>query len=272
MRALLAQTLAVGVFASLALSTAARAADAALDLSGSAAATSDYRFRGISRSDNGPAVQGGLNAAHRSGAYAGVWASTLAGSGRIGGSDFELDLFGGWRLPLGNGSLDLGGIGYVFPGADAPASFAEARTRLSGSIGPVGLTAGAAYAWKQAALGNWSNHPASRAGARGDNLYLWGDADVALLGTPLTARAHLGRSSGNPGLGPGGTSLAPTGRAWDWLLGLDYVQGALTFGVAYVDTDIGRDSAGRRRLQPQFSASGAPISSGRVVLSVTAGF
>jgi len=52
-------------------------------------------------------------------------------------------------------------------------------------------------------------------GQKQDNLYLWGDGALAIAGTPLTAKAHIGYSDGKPGLGPNGTSVAPTGTYWD---------------------------------------------------------
>ncbi len=155
-------------------------------------------------------------------------------------------------------------------------SFFEPYAKLSGTAGPVGLTAGVAYAWNQTALGNWSNHPQSRIGDKEDNLYLWGDAAFGITDTPLTLKAHIGYSDGNPGLGPNGTSVAPTGSYCDWLIGADFVVGPVTLGVAYVDTDISDTSADYLRLQPNFSKfqipGGDPISNGKVVFSITAAF
>ena len=45
--------------------------------SGSAAAVSDYRYRGISLSDNDPAMQGSVAYDHPNGAYAGLFGSTV---------------------------------------------------------------------------------------------------------------------------------------------------------------------------------------------------
>ena len=50
--------------------------------------------------------------------------------------------------------------------------------------------------------------------------------------TPFTLKGRLGYSKENPGLGPNGTSVAPTGKYWDWLLGVDAVLGPMTLGVA----------------------------------------
>jgi uncharacterized protein (TIGR02001 family) len=266
-------------FAAIAVATPAFAADEpepALKVSGSVALVSDYRFRGVSQSNNGLAIQGGLTLNHESGAYGGFWASNLAGWGTFGGPNLELDLFAGIKLPVGAGTVDLGGTFYQYPGGAALTSFFEPYAKLSGTAGPVALTAGVAYAWSQSALGNWSNHPDSMVDSKGDNLYVWGDGAVGIAGTPVTLKAHIGYSDGNPGLGPNGTSVAPTGSYFDWLIGADFVVGPVTLGVAYVDTDISDTSIEFQRLQPNFSKfqipGGDPISNARVVFSVSAAF
>ncbi|MFZ4111230.1 MAG: TorF family putative porin [Polymorphobacter sp.] len=273
---ILASAAALTAFAAAVPAFAADEPKPALTVSGSVALVSDYRFRGVSQSNNGLAVQGGLTLNHESGAYGGFWASNLAGWGTFGGPNLELDLFAGYKLPVGAGTLDVGGTFYQYPGGATLTSFFEPYAKLSGTAGPVALTAGVAYAWSQSALGNWSNHPQSRSGDKEDNLYLWGDAAFGIQDTPLTLKAHLGYSDGNPGLGPNGTSVAPTGSYFDWLVGADFIVGPVTLGVAYVDTDISKTSAEFLRLQPNFSKlqvpGGDPISSGKVVFSVSAAF
>ena len=76
---------------------------------------------------------------------------------------------------------------------------------------------------------------------------------VGVPDTGLTAKAHIGYSNGNKGLGPFATSVAPTGEYWDWLVGrrLRDPRPPLTLGVAYVDTDISKREAAY--LQPSFS-------------------
>lgn len=253
--------------------------DPALNVSGSIAVTSDYRFRGISQTDENMAVQGGLTIAHESGIYAGAWASSLSGWGTFGGANMELDLIAGYRLPLSSSAtLDVGLTWYMYPDGADKTDFAEPFLKLSGKTGPATLTAGVAYAPRQQALGRWyltGAHAAARSydapGTKNDNLYLWGDAIAPLKGTPLTAKVHVGYSNGNPGLGPNATSLAPTGNYWDWSLGLDATWRSLTLGIAYTDTDIGRRDAAY--LQPSFSkgqdGSGS-IADGTVLLSLTA--
>jgi uncharacterized protein (TIGR02001 family) len=240
-------------------------------VTGSVALVSDYRFRGVSQSDEEIAVQGGVTISHESGLYGGFWGSNLSGWGTFGGANIELDLIGGYKRTIGNGTVDVGLTWYMYPGGAANTDFAEPYAKLSGTLGPATLLAGVAYAPKQRALGNFSNTPESR-GQSQDNLYLWGDTSVGIPSTKMTAKAHIGYSKGNPGLGPNGTSVAPTGKYWDWLLGLDYVVGPLTFGAAYVDTDISNREAAY--LQPNFSRTknGESIANGKILFSISAAF
>ena len=241
-------------------------------VSGSVALVSDYRFRGVSQSDKELAVQGGLSVAHESGLYAGTWASNLAGWGTFGGSNTELDLYAGYAREVASGvKVDVGLTWYMYPGGADTTDFAEGYVKLSTTLGPVNALGGVAYAPKQGALANVSNTPFS-AGQKEDNLYLWTDFSLGIPKTPLTAKAHLGYSDGNPGLGPNGTSVAPTGNYVDWMLGLDFVAGPVTLGVSYIDTDIGK--AESAYLLPNFSSTkdGSTIAGSTVVFSVSAGF
>ncbi|MDE1915818.1 MAG: TorF family putative porin [Sphingomonadales bacterium] len=241
-------------------------------ISGTAGLVSDYRFRGVSQTDKHMAVQAGLTVAHKSGLYASTWASNLAGWGQFGGANMELDLVGGYTHSFGKVTADVGLTWYMYPGGSNLTDFAEPYVKLSAPLGPVNALVGVAYAPKQKALGNFSNTTYSY-GQSWDNLYLWGDASTVIPGTKLKPRAHLGYSKGNPGLGPNGTSVAPTGSYWDWNLGADYaVAGPISVGISYVDTNISKAKAAY--LQPNFSSTkdGSSISGSTVVLSLTAAF
>ena len=251
-------------------------------VTGSVGLVSDYRFRGVSQSDRNLAVQGGVTIAHESGLYIGTWGSNLAGWGTFGGANMELDLIAGYKLPVGGGTLDVGATWYMYPAGFNNTDFIEPYAKLSGTVGPASLTAGVAYAPKQEALGAWyANGAAAAAGTytdpgdKNDNLYLWGDAAAAIPDTGVTAKAHIGYSNGNKGLGPFATSVAPTGEYFDWLIGADYsIKGTpLTLGVAYTDTDIGK--AESAYLQPSFSRGqdgSGTIAGATVVVSLTAAF
>jgi uncharacterized protein (TIGR02001 family) len=245
-----------------------------ITVTGSVGLVSDYRFRGVSQTDKGMAVQGGLTATHESGLYVGTWGSNLSGWGTFGGANMELDLYGGYAFTLIEGTtLDVGLTWYMYPSGASDTDFAEPYVKISSQIGPVKGLLGVAYAPKQQALGNWSNTPQSKAGDKEDNFYVWADISGGVPGTPVTLKAHLGWSNGNPGLGPNGTSVAPTGKYLDWLVGADLaIPGTpLTAGIAYVDTDIARVE--ENYLRPNFSdADGSSIARGRLVFSLTAAF
>lgn len=255
-------------------------------ISGSVGLVTDYRFRGVSQSDEHLAVQGGLTVTHESGLYAGTWGSNLAGWGTFGGSNMELDLILGYKREIVSGvTVDFGATWYMYPGGYKKTDFIEPYVKLSGSLGPISATAGVAYAPKQESLGPWyvsgqsfsdnfvpDAETPDRPNAKSDNLYLWGDISGAVPGTPVTLKAHLGHSNGNRGLGPFGTSVSPTGDYWDWLIGADLAVGPVVLGVAYIDTNIG--TAESAYLQPNFSntTNGGSIAGSKVVGSITASF
>lgn len=244
-----------------------------ITVSGSVTLASDYRFRGVSQTNREMAIQGGITVAHESGFYVGTWASNLAGWGTFGGANMELDLIGGYKTEIMDGiGLDVGLTWYMYPGGADVTDFAEPYVKLSGSLGPATVTTGVAYAPKQRALGNFSNTTFSR-GQKDDNLYVFTDAAVALPNTPVTLKGHFGASNGNPGLGPNGTSVTPTGEYLDWSLGADVAVGPLVFNASYIDTDITR--RGSAYLQPNFSDGQdgtGQIANATIVLSVSAAF
>ncbi len=263
-------------------------ASSPITVSGNVALVSDYRFRGVSQSDRNMAIQGGITVSHESGFYVGTWGSNLAGWGTFGGANMELDIIAGYKAAVGGATVDVGATWYMYPKGFDNTDFVEPYIKVSGTAGPVALTAGVAYAPKQEALGAWSSNGTVAAnvdydngigydnpGDKNDNLYIWGDVSSAIPDTGLTLKAHLGYSKGNDGLGPFATSVTPTGEYIDWLVGADYAIGGtpLTLGVAYVDTDI--SDADALYLQPAFSrvsGKGGSIAASTVVVSLTAAF
>ncbi|MES2336934.1 MAG: TorF family putative porin [Pseudomonadota bacterium] len=246
-----------------------------ITVTGSVGIVSDYRFRGVSQSDKEVAVQGGITINHESGLYVGTWGSNLAGWGTFGGANLELDLIAGYKTPIGNGgTLDVGVTWYMYPGGADETDFLEPYAKLGGTVGPATLTASVFYAPKQNALGLYTRSLTpfiAGPGTKEDNLYLAGDGAVAIPTTPVTLKAHIGYSDGNPGLGPNGTSVAPTGKYWDWSLGADVVVNKLTFNVSYVDTDISNAEA--RYLQPNLGkTTGGSIVGSTIVAGVSVAF
>ncbi|NDI86251.1 TorF family putative porin [Undibacterium crateris] len=117
------------LYAALLLSSAALSTSAAwaqeakpdLDLSFNASLTSDYRYRGISQTRQGPALQGGADLSHTpTGLYAGTWLSTIKwikDTPGAGSTPLEWDVYAGKKGQLSQDlSYDVGVLGYVYAG------------------------------------------------------------------------------------------------------------------------------------------------------------
>lgn len=197
----------------------------------------DYRFRGISQTENDLALQGGFDATHESGFYVGTWASNLAGWGTFGGANLELDLYGGLSNSLAGFDYDVGVIWYVFPGGASRTAYGEIYGSIGKNFNGVDLSVGANYAPPQDAL--------SLNDVNEDNIYIYSDAGYALGNTPFSVSAHIGYTDGNGVAGPNGWVPSPTGTYVDWSIGVsvDLPFGPLAASVTYVDTDISRSEA-----------------------------
>ncbi len=90
--------------------------EASSPFSATFAVTTDYVFRGVSQTDNGPAFQAGASYSAPFGLYAGVWGSNVDFGD--GGPNFEVDYFVGWNKDLSDSwNLDLGVNRYTYEGA-----------------------------------------------------------------------------------------------------------------------------------------------------------
>ena len=88
-----------------------------LSFSGSAAVTTDYRFRGVTQTSSDPAVQAGFTLGHTSGLYFGLWGSNVDFG--EGSPSLELDPSIGYATTLDNFAskpvLDVGVVYYNYP-------------------------------------------------------------------------------------------------------------------------------------------------------------
>jgi len=81
------------------------------EVTANAAITSNYIFHGVTQSDSGPALQGGLDYGHESGLYLGTWASNVD----IGDeSGLEVDFYGGVSREVGDFSYNVGAVTYQY--------------------------------------------------------------------------------------------------------------------------------------------------------------
>jgi uncharacterized protein (TIGR02001 family) len=107
----------------LALFIAVGATSAYAQLTGNLGLTSDYRFRGISQSQNAPAVQGGIDYAHKSGFYVGNWNSSVSSEVYTNGAGLESDLYAGFKKDVYKGiTIDVGSYNYFYPRATTSAA------------------------------------------------------------------------------------------------------------------------------------------------------
>jgi len=113
----------------------ARAQDAAgPQVSWNVAATSDYIFRGVSQTQENPAISAGVDLTNGA-VYAGAWASNVDFGDD---SDAEVDLYGGWRPEVSGWALDLGGVAYLYTGQPdgADYDYVELKAAASRAVGP----------------------------------------------------------------------------------------------------------------------------------------
>jgi uncharacterized protein (TIGR02001 family) len=194
--------------------------------SGYVQGVTDYRFRGISASGGDPAIQGSINVNHKSGFYAGAWASSIQGGDVFGHT--ELDLYGGWTGKLTPGlTADVGLLYYVYPnGHVGDANYFEPYASLAGTVGPVSAKVGVAYAFKgQDALGDH------------DNVYVFTDVSAGIPHTPLTLTGHLGYANGVQGPKRLANPLADD-DGLDYSAGVSYaITDKLSISAAYVGVD-----------------------------------
>lgn len=81
---------------------------------------SQYVFRGVSQTNEKPAVQGGFDLSHKSGLYVGTWASNISwlsdGQPNVSAS-LEWDMYGGYKGTLYKDlGYDVGLLYYYYPG------------------------------------------------------------------------------------------------------------------------------------------------------------
>ena len=241
-RGLLAASALAGAF----VAAPAFAEDAPSDftITGSATVASQYRFRGLSQSNNEPVVQGSVTVTHKSGLYAGVWGSSASSSDfnnspiDIGGT--EIDVFAGYSTTLAGVTLDGGVYGYLYP-SYGQGSFGQSvgLTRNAGNYyelyasvaktyGPVKGKLGINFAPAQNVF-NYSTWSGTRS-----NTYVYGELSSAIPGTPLSVHSHLGYTAG------GFDYVRPY---LDYSVGVSASWKALTLDASFVGTDIGRGTA-----------------------------
>jgi uncharacterized protein (TIGR02001 family) len=205
-----------------------------LEASGNVAFTTDYVYRGISRSDSRMAVQGGLDLGYAItdavSVYVGSWGSNVDidtfAFNKGNNVSAEFNIFGGLNGNLLGIDWDLGGLGYFFPGEN-DFDYQEAYGSLGRSFVIGGL---------QPSISVGVNFSPDHFNETGDAFYGWSNIDIGLpsnyIPGDLTLNAHGGRQwiQDNAKFG--------TPDYWEWSAGMTYTVLGFDLGVHYHDTEI----------------------------------
>jgi len=229
MKALLASSLVA--VSCIAVATPAFADDTAppsdIKITGSAAIVSQYRFRGISQSDNKPVVQGAITVSHSSGFYISTWGSSATASPALDIGGTEIDVYGGWTHGIADSgfTVDAGVYGYLYPGAPL-GNYYEIYGNLSKTLGPVSAKAGVYFAPKQKNLSRLAVPTHS-------NTYVYGELSGAIPNTPLSVHTHLGHTGG---------AFNFTKQYIDYTVGVSASYKNLTLDASWVGTNVSRSN------------------------------
>ncbi|GAB57200.1 conserved hypothetical protein [Rheinheimera nanhaiensis E407-8] len=180
-----------------------------LTLSGDVTFASDYAFRGISQTEEAPALQGGLSLSTASGFYASVWGSNVD---FLAEGTLELDVMLGWSGAINDDwSTDVGIMRYGYPNAEIDGSnFYE----LYGSLSYKDLTFGLAYS---------DDYYANS----GNFIYVYANYIYALSDN-LSLDLHVGQNEYDDS----------SASYLDWSIGLSTEVLGAGVSLTYVDTDI----------------------------------
>jgi uncharacterized protein (TIGR02001 family) len=118
----------------------AKAPEPDYTLSYNVGVVSDYRYRGISQTRLDPALQGGVDFAHKNGFYLGTWLSSIRWIKDAGGrSDVEADVYGGYKFNAGPLGLDVGVLTYSYVRNRLNPSANTQEGYVAGTWGPATL-------------------------------------------------------------------------------------------------------------------------------------
>ena len=194
---------------------------ASAEITGNVALTSDYKFRGISQSDESPAIQGGLDYAHDSGFYVGTWASSVDFDTNGAGYDgsLELDVYAGFGNTIGDSDFgyDVGVMYYAYPGDDgAEGDYFEVYGGLS---------------WKDLSLS--VAYSDDYYAETGKFYYVAGDYFFSFAEN-WTLDLHAGYNS----FDEEGFLSDGADQYWDYSVGVGVSLAGLDLSLAYVGTDL----------------------------------
>ena len=198
---------------------------------------SDYLFRGVSQTHGKAALQGGVDYAHASGLYAGIWGSTISWVKDANGKgSTEVDLYGGYKNSFAGGdwNYDIGLIAYNYPGHGPAVPGVNATpntTEVYGAIGYKWLTLKYSQAVSTNFIG-WQGGTALNQNTRGSN-YLELNAAYD-LGDGWGLGGHYGTQKVKNSVT---TATLRSANYSDWNFGVTKELSFGVVGLTYSDTD-----------------------------------
>ncbi|MCX7165226.1 MAG: TorF family putative porin [Rhodocyclales bacterium] len=199
---------------------------------------SDYLFRGVSQTHGAAALQGGVDYAHASGLYAGIWASTITWVKDANGKgNTEVDLYGGYKNSFAGGdwNYDVGLITYNYPGHGPAVPNVNATpntTEVYGAIGYKWLTLKYSQAVSTNFIG-WQGGALYNKNTRGSD-YLELNAAYD-LGEGWGLGGHYGTQKVKNSVNVAGGALSANYS--DWNIGVTKELSFGVVGLTYSDTD-----------------------------------
>ena len=193
---------------------------------------SDYKFRGISQTNSGPALQGGFDADFGNGFYLGNWNSNVSFTGATG-AGLEMDFYGGYAGETAGGlSYDVGALYYFYEGAAIAPGGPELDTlEIYGVLGYAGFSASLSYAVSDDYFGLTA---ANGSIDLGGSTYLKLGYDYGISDN-LAFAASYGITKYDKELAA--IVGANEDTYSDYSIGLTYTVGKYDFGAAIVGTD-----------------------------------
>lgn len=189
---------------------------------GSVAVTSEYFFRGLSQTDDKPAVQGGLGYTHDFGGVSGsvgLWGSNV----NFSDATVEMDWTAGFSGTVYGATWNLGGIYYSYPGStDAGAALDQNYGEVTGGLG---------YDFGLFALGASVNYSPDFQAESGSAWYLNGNVKI-----PLGKYVDLGAAIGRQYIDKNANFGVPDYT--DYKVGLSTLLAGFNLEAAYVDTSL----------------------------------
>jgi uncharacterized protein (TIGR02001 family) len=195
-------------------------------LSSTVTATNDYDFRGITQTDEDPALQASIDFATEGGWYVGAWASNVDFPGYNG--SIELDGYTGFTGKLGEtSSWDAGVIYYSYPNS----SKTSTESKIAGFPEIYGSMTFGMFKGKV----SYSN---DFGGSDEDAFNIDGGVNVPLPAN-FSFVAHVGYSAGD------GVKAAAGAEYLDYSAGAGLTLGNFALVLKYVDTDRPHTDDGR---------------------------